>query len=138
MEEKQKIRAYRIIFSILIIAAVIITICLIANLDKIDSVLWLYVLYVVDVTILLLWINSLLLSSKMYRYQGKTITVYAGWYHRYIDVDGQIVDEHNTLITFSAIYLSGILSKDVTLEAVITLTNRITLKINGVLCAPMQ
>lgn len=79
------------------------------------------------------FIGSLFLSCKEYDYLGKQIVVYAGWCHHYIKVDGIKTDEHNTLISHTAIQLSCTLFDGTNIQATITLSNRISLKINNLL-----
>lgn len=103
-----------------------------ANVPNIfDSVIYFYSILIADIVIFAFFIGALLLSCKIYYYYGLKILVYSGWYHHYIKVDGYKVDEHNTIISFSPIYLSAVLEDGTTLEATITMTNRISLKING-------
>lgn len=77
------------------------------------------------------FIASLLLSYKDYEYNGNNIVVYAGWYHHYIKVNGNKIDEHNTLVSFTAILLSCTLDDGTDIKVTITMTNRISLKINN-------
>lgn len=92
-----------------------------------DYIMW---FLIVDLVAVVFFICSLLLSCKVYEYNGKTIIVYAGFYHHYLKVDGEIMDEHNTLTSFTAIPLSCTLDDGAVLHATITMTNRISLKIN--------
>ena len=80
---------------------------------------------------LLLFVSSLLLSCKVYDLYGHEIIVYAGCYHHYIKIDGELYDEHNTLTSFSPIYMSCALGDDYFIEATISLWNRISLKVNN-------
>ncbi len=84
-----------------------------------------------DICVFVFFIGSLLLSYKDYKYNSNEIIVYAGWYHHYIKVNGKKIDEHNTLITFTAIPLSCTLDDGTDIKATITMTNRISLKINN-------
>ena len=77
-----------------------------------------------------LFITSLLLSYKKYEYNGQTIEIYAGYYNHYIKVNGEKYDEHKTLVTFSPIVLSCTLESGDKIQATISLTNRVSLKIN--------
>lgn len=81
------------------------------------------------------FIASLLLSYKNYEYNGNEIVVYAGWYHHYIKFNGNKIDEHNTLISYTAIPLSCTLDDGTDINVTITMTNRISLKINNQLYA---
>lgn len=83
-----------------------------------------------DILIFSFFIASLLLSYKYYEYNGNEIVVYAGWYHHYIKINGDKFDEHNTLLSFTAIPLSCTLDDGTDIKVTITMTNRISLKIN--------
>ena len=102
-----------------------------------DWALLLSILIIVFIPVIIIcfsfFIGSLLLSCKRYEYNGNEIVVYAGWYHHYIKFNGKKVDEHNTLISFTAISLSCILTDGTDIKATITMTNRISLKINNLL-----
>lgn len=97
-----------------------------------------YCIYMADIFSLAMFICALLLSCKVYDYYGNTIVVYAGWFHHYIKVNGVKTDEHNTLISFTPIYLSSTMDDGTHLEARISLTNRISLKINDKLYIRMK
>ena len=92
-----------------------------------DYMIW---FFIIDLFVAVFFICTLLLSYKSYEYEGKTIIVYAGWYHHYIKVDDEIMDEHNTLFSYTAIPLSCTLKDGSVLHETITMTNRISLKIN--------
>lgn len=98
--------------------------------EKIDVDLAITILVWIAVFVFLIFIYTLLLSVKVYHFGGHKIVVYAGWYNHYITFDGEKVDEHNTIVTYSPIYLSCKID-GLYLEAAISLTNRISLKING-------
>lgn len=81
--------------------------------------------------IIFIWfICALSLSCKVCTYKNYQIIVYAGWFHHYIKVNEEIVDEHNTLITFVPITLETTLDSGEKIFARISTFNRITLKIN--------
>lgn len=71
------------------------------------------------------------LSYKAYYFNELGIIIYAGWYHHYIKINNVKFDEHNTLITFTPILLSCTLDDGTQIEATITITKRISLKINN-------
>lgn len=81
--------------------------------------------------ILVFFIAVLLLSCKVYEYNGNSIVVYAGWFHHYIKVNGEKFDEHNTLTSYTPILLSCVLDDGAYVQATISRTNRISLKINN-------
>ena len=82
---------------------------------------------------LVLFVMTLLQSCKVYGYKGNVIIVYSGWFRRYISVNGVKLDEHNTVINLMPIYMSAVLYDETRLNVTITLTNRISLKINDTL-----
>lgn len=91
---------------------------------------WHTIYYVIGSPIVIMFlIAALLISYREYEYEGVIISVYAGWYHHTLRIDGELYDEHSTLITYSPIYLSTTI-EDYTIEARITLTNRISVKVN--------
>lgn len=98
-----------------------------AELEFLDFVYLFY--YFIPVTILL-FIQSLLLCYRKYEHNGQTIEIYAGYYNHYIKVNSEKYDEHKTLATFSPIVLSCTLESGDKIQATISLTNRISLKIN--------
>ncbi len=103
--------------------------------DYIDEYYFIFFLFMyLDTIPLCFFIASWLLSYKEYEYNGNTIIVYAGFYHHYISVNGIKFDEHNTLISYTPIYLSCTLDSE-KFDVTISLTNRISLKVNNVLYA---
>lgn len=91
---------------------------------------WIIFIYL-DIFIFIFFICSLFLSCKVYEYEGNEIIVYAGWYHHYIKINGVITDEHNTLVSYTAISLSSTMGDGTNIDVKISLTNRISLKINN-------
>ena len=75
-------------------------------------------------------IMSFLISYKEYDYDGNIISVYSGWYHHTLRINGELYDEHNTLFNYTPIILSTIFGEDI-IEAKISLTNRIAVKVNN-------
>lgn len=130
MREKGKIVAHRLIWLVLLVAAVVLTVLWARGALVLE--LWAsYVLIMYDVVSLAFFIGSLLLSYRAYEYEGNTIIVYVGWYHHYLKVNGEVADEHNTILTFTTIQLSCTLEDGTLVQAAVTLTNRISLKINN-------
>lgn len=87
---------------------------------------------------LIMFIGSLLLNYKEYQYNGIKISIYAGWYHHTLRVNGEICDEHNTVVSYIPINLSTTVNNDMELDATISLTNRISLKVNNKLIAKQK
>lgn len=96
-----------------------------------DALLYAKLFIYIEYFIFVFFIASLTLSCNVYEYNGNEIVVYAGWYHHYIKVNGIKTDEHNTLTFFTAIQLSCTLDDGTDIKATITITNRISLKINN-------
>lgn len=77
-------------------------------------------------------IDTLLCDLKCYEYKDKTICVYAGYYHKYIEVDGKKMDEYNTLGSlFVPVRLSCTLDDGTNLDATVSAFKRVTLKVNN-------
>lgn len=88
-----------------------------------------------DMFILGFFIASLFLSYKEYEYNGNKIVVYAGWYHNYIKLNGTKISEQNTLMPFQVITLSCKSNEGDDIQATISMTNKISLKINEQTCS---
>lgn len=97
------------------------------NLEPYNDIYGMYILLFITVPML---ICALLLTYKKYNYNGKTISVYAGFYHHTLRIDGELCDEHNTIMSFTPIMLSTTDSEGNKIEANISLTNRIAIKVN--------
>lgn len=93
-------------------------------------------LYILLLFAIPMFIGAALLSYKEYDYNGKKISVYAGWFHHTLRVNGAICDEHNTLMSRTPIKLSTTLDDGTVLDATVSLTNRISLKANNKLIIP--
>ena len=136
--EKKKILIHRLVWFGLLLVGIAAALIVAFTISLQSSDLWIMLVIIFDSVIIAFFIVSLLLSCKVYDYNGSEIIVYAGFYHRYIKADGVIMDEHNTLLTYTAISLSCSLDDGTYLEARITLTNRISLKINNRLYTNMK
>ena len=104
-----------------------------AEISKYPTYMATLVFVIIDIVAFAFFICSLLLSCKIYKYNNCKILVYAGWYHHYIKVNGVKTDEHNTFVSFVPIYLSCTLDDGTDIDATISMTNRIALKINNML-----
>lgn len=80
-------------------------------------------------------IGSLFLRLREYDVDGVVVVGYAGWYHHYLIVDGEIVDEHNTLSSFVTIYLDYD-SPEHSYDMTISTSNAIRLKVDKKLVTP--
>lgn len=105
---------------------------------KTNSYLVIEICVPLGIFLFIIFIMSLLLSCKTYEYCGNQIIVYAGWYNHFIKINGTKFDEHNTLVYYTPIKLSCTLDNDTFLETTISLTNRISTKINGKLVQPIK
>lgn len=128
--EKKKLLIRRLIWFALFVLGVIFSATFLSSDNYMLNNIG-YLVYFASVFVICFLITSLLLSCKVYDYNGVEIIVYAGRYHNYIKVNGTITDEHNTLRTWTAITLSCALDDDTELKATISLSNRIALKINN-------
>lgn len=101
------------------------------NLDESTALFTIsMILIFADIVLFVLFFSSMLLNCKVYDYEGNQIIIYAGWCHHYIKVNGEKYDEHNTIATFTPIKLNCKLDDGTVLDATISLSNRISLKIN--------
>lgn len=103
--------------------------------SAVSSGSWVYCLLYFAIPFFIL---SLLICYKEYDYNGRTLSVYAGWYHHTLRVDGVKFDEHNTFISYSPLKLNTTLDDGAKIDVTISLTNRITLKINDRLVTSKQ
>ena len=76
------------------------------------------------------------LNYKEYIYDGHEIIAYAGYSHHYIKIDGEKTDEHNSVFFLTPIYLSSDLDENTVVSATISITNRISVKVNNRLIFP--
>ncbi len=131
MNEKNKLLRHRLIWLTLLVAAIVLTALLAGGV--LGPALWLiYVVAMYDIVCFVFFISACLLTSyRAYEYEGKLIIVYAGFYYHYLKINGEVTDEHNTIMTFTPIQLSCTLDDGTAVAANITLTNRISLKINN-------
>lgn len=124
MKEKNKILMHRIIWLCITLLFIFIPV-----ISKTESVFGNICCALIPSGVLMV-ISTLLLSYKEYVVDGKTISVYAGFCHHTLKINGEIYDEHNTIITFTPITLSTTLENGSKIEATISLTNRISVKLN--------
>ena len=77
------------------------------------------------------FISSLTLKYKEYNYQGKLISVYAGYFNHYLKINEELFDEYKTSIfNFYPVVLSCTIDSGEKIQATISTSNHITLKIN--------
>ena len=128
LREQKRIRLQRIVMGLVLLIVILIPVIVYNSSDlHFDEILFCCIFLIV----LAFFIGTLLLSCKVYEYNGRQIIVYAGWYYHYVKIDGEKLDEHNTIIAYTPIVLSCMLDDGTPLQATISLTNRIALKINN-------
>lgn len=130
MDEKTKVLVHRLIWLVLLAVAVVLTALFAGGVLAVEM-WWIYVLIMYDAVCVAFFIMALLTTYRAYEYDGNIMIVYAGFYYRYLKINGEVMDEHNTVMTFTAIQLSCTLDDGTVVTANITLTNRISLKINN-------
>ena len=140
-EEKRKLFIHRIVWFAILSLCVVFTIILFAQIFDDNSqlnndYLILYLILPIimpylDLVMLAFFICTLTYSTKAYCYNGNVIVVYAGASHHYLKVNGVIVDEYVSSMAFHPIRLSSTLSDGSIINATVSLSNRISLKINN-------
>jgi len=95
-----------------------------------DPVNYFTFMYLFLILAIPLFISSLFLSYKEYFYNGIKISVYAGFFHHTLRINGIKQDEHSAFF-FIKIFLSTSLDGETLVEAKITSFNRIVVKVNG-------
>lgn len=125
LHEEKKLLTRKLFWFLLVVIGCII--CIKASEDLWE---WCTLLFLIELIIVVFFFGSLSLSCKTYTYKDYEIIVYAGWFHHYIKVNNEIVDEHNTLITYVPITLESTLDSGEKIFARISTFNRISLKIN--------
>lgn len=139
-EEKRRLFIHRIVWLVILAVSIILTVkcCAIIFGDSpttddtdIIALVMLIVLPFIDLWAFAFFISALTLSTKTYLYKGNIIVVYAGFSHHYIKVNGEIVDEYVSSLSFNPIRLSHTLADGSIINVTVSLSNRITLKINN-------
>ena len=134
MEEKTKILVHRLVWLILFILS---TLALIIAFSSVSSSAF-SLLFLSTLISFMFFIYSLSLSFKQYNYNGTMISVYVGWYHHTLRINGELVDEHDAFINYTFILLSTTLDDGSVVEATISRSKSIVLKINNRLVKPEQ
>lgn len=130
LKERRKVLALRIICLLCAFIFTIIAIVFFCKKSYESSLVGIMFIWIA-----LTFLCALLIRNyKSYIYNGKKIIVYSGFYHHYLKVDGQIVDEENTSISFTPIFLNYNLDENI--QAKISISNSISIKINGILQRP--
>lgn len=79
------------------------------------------------------FIASLFIKFKEYNYNGIKIGIYVGFYHHYLKINGIKCDEYNTLFFHTPIKLSTIIENNIKIEATISTSNAVSVKVNDIL-----
>lgn len=74
--------------------------------------------------------DSLFISYKEYNINGKKVSVYSGLYSHTLKVNEEKCDEYKSLTRVNTIILSTTLEDDTYIQATISLSNKIALKVN--------
>lgn len=125
LHEEKKLLTRKLFWFLLVVIGCII--CIKAFKDLWE---WFTLLFLIELTIVAFFFGSLSLSCKSYKYKNYRIIAYSGWFHHYVKVNEEMVDEHNTLITFTPITLESTLDSGEKIFVRISTLNSITLKIN--------
>lgn len=133
MEEKKKINKNRIILCTIALITILITIIFYSSsIDEIYKYSFIYFFIWINTFAIIFAISSFFsIRYKTYYYNKNTIIVYAGWSHHYIKVNGTIYDEHTTILSFTPIKLSCNIDENTQIDVTISLSNKISLKINN-------
>lgn len=93
-----------------------------------------YIIFCFIVIEIILFVVLLYVFSRrcrVYNYNENKIIVYAGIFHNYMKINRIKVDEYNSWITFTPIVLCCPLKDETMIQATISLSNRIALKVNN-------
>ena len=90
------------------------------------------------VIILVFFFCSLSVSYKEYKVNEKLISVYAGFRHHILRVDGDLCDEYVSSFTYTPVKLSTTIDHGINIDVTISLSNRITVKAKGKLILPTE
>lgn len=123
--EEKKLLIRKLFWFFLTIIGLLLCIKAFYELWELTIFIWLF-----ELIIFICFNWALSLSCKVYTYKNYQIIVYAGWFHHYIKVNEEIVDEHSTLITYVPITLETTLDSGEKIFARISTSNRISLEIN--------
>ena len=87
-------------------------------------------LYFPEIVFLIVFIFSFCISYKKYYFNDTEIICYAGWEKHLLIINGDLVDEHNTFLSFTPVELTY---KDDNHEYYmrVSLSNSITVKVDG-------
>lgn len=92
---------------------------------------WAIAIVAVDALLFYFFATAMVLSTKVYKYNGHEIVIYVGRINRYIKVDGDVVARYKTIFTSIPLKLSCTLDDGTLLTALVNKYNRITLFVNA-------
>lgn len=143
MKERSKLVFRRFIWFILLVIRIVTLAFIVIKMRTVDDefVSYYAIFYGIsfaDIFILSFFICSLTHSYKVYEYYGNIILIYAAWSQHYIKVNDEIKDEYSAFVFRTSIELYCTLYDGTELHATISTSNRIKLKINGVLYRQYQ
>lgn len=91
------------------------------------SIFLLYILLGITIPI---FISTFFIQYKEYKFKDNIISVYAGYTYHFLKINGEIYDEYRELFSLTPIKLNTILDDNTKIEATISTSNHIFLKIN--------
>lgn len=144
--EKERIKQHRIIGGILFLVSIILFIIVrpvrsleyFAYNDYNISVIILFIFllsvcFIFSFFSFVLFIGSFNIKFEEYEYNDIKIGVYAGFYHHYLKINGMKCDEYNCSTSFSLIKLSTVIENNIKIEATISTSNAVSVKVNDIL-----
>ncbi|MBE7087845.1 MAG: hypothetical protein E7369_06060 [Clostridiales bacterium] len=99
--------------------------------DEYEDIIFYTILFIIGTVFFTFFVVSMLLSCKVYHYGENEIIVYAGSYHHYLKINGEIFDEYNSSFSWGPIFLYSSLDDGTEINVTISTSNRIALKIDG-------
>ena len=89
-----------------------------------------FLLYILLGITLPIFISTFFIQYKEYKFKGNIISVYAGYTYHFLKINGEIYDKYRELFSLTPIKLNTILDDNTKIEATISTSNHIFLKIN--------
>lgn len=89
-----------------------------------------FLLYILLGITLPIFISTFFIQYKEYKFKDNIISVYAGYTYHFLKINGEIYDEYRELFSLTPIKLNTILDDNTKIEATISTSNHIFLKIN--------
>lgn len=140
MDKKNSLKVYKTIVWILILIAIVATWVILCG------TFYEYLTYASYVSagfmsffLCLLGYSLTQRNLQIYRTdKGNEVVVFAGLYDHYIEVNGERVDEYKSAFYFTPIKMSYNINENEKIDVIISLTNKISVKINGKLVFPVK